>query len=105
MPYCGVSRTQGLLRVQWVGSLRVLGVRIAWHVKRPASSTVKRMAEARAGNEQISMRAAGSEPGRRRTSKATPANQVHTVHTVLGESSSSEEHGRCACACGLCGVP
>jgi len=33
MSYCGVSRTQGLLRVQWVGALRVLGVRIAWHVK------------------------------------------------------------------------
>jgi len=46
---------------------------IAWHVKRPTSSAVKRMAAARAGNEQISMRAAGSEPGRRRASKATPA--------------------------------
>jgi len=59
MSYCGVSRTQGL-RVWWVGALRVLGVRKAWHVKRPTSSTVKRMAAARAGNEQISMHAAGS---------------------------------------------
>ena len=46
------------------------------------------MAEARAGNEQISMRAAGSESGRRRTSKVTPSNQVHTVHTVLGKRSN-----------------
>jgi len=37
------------------------------------------MAVARGGNEQISMRAAGSEPGRRRASKAEPANQVHAV--------------------------
>jgi len=79
MSYCGVSRTQGLLRVQWVGALRVLGVHIAWHVKRPTNCTVKRMAVARAGNEQISMHAAGSEPGRGRASKATPANQVHAV--------------------------
>jgi len=86
--------------VQWVGALRVLGVRIAWHVKRPTSSTVKRMAVARAGNEQISMRTAGSEPGRRRASKATPANQVHAVRTVLGERSRSEERGRSACAYG-----
>ena len=98
MSYCGVSRTQGLLRVQWVGALRVLGVRIAWHVKRPTNCTVKRMAVARAGNEQISMRVAGSEPGRWRASKATPANQVHAVRTVLGERSSSEERGRSACA-------
>ena len=63
---------------------------IAWHVKRPTSSTVKRIAAARAGNEQISMRAAGSEPGRRRANKATPANQVYAA-TDLGEHSSSEE--------------
>ena len=84
MSYCGVSRTQGLLRMQWVGALRVLCVRIAWHGKRPTSSTVKRMAVARVGNEQIRMRAV-SEPGRRRARKATPANQVHAVRTVLGE--------------------
>jgi len=41
-------------------ALRVLGVRIAWHVKRPTSSAVKRMAAARAG---IGMRAPGSEQG------------------------------------------
>ena len=60
--------------MQWVGALRVLGVRIAWHVKRPTNCTVKRMAVARAGYEQISMRAAGSEQAtsvRRRASKAT----------------------------------
>jgi len=77
----------------------VLGVRIDWHVKRPTSSTVKRMAAARAGKEQISMRAAGSEPGRRRASRATPANQHAT--TVLGERSSSEERGRSAYAYGV----
>ena len=63
------------------------------------------MAAARAGNEQISMRAAGSEPGRRRVGKATPANQVHAVLTVRGECSSSEERGRSACAYGPYGVP
>ena len=57
--------------------------------ERPTSSTVKRMAAARAGNEQISMRAAGSEAGRRRARrKATPANQVHAVRTVLRERSN-----------------
>jgi len=48
------------------------------------------MAAARAGNKQIGMPAAGSEPGRRRASKATPANQVHAA-TVDGERSSSKE--------------
>jgi len=72
-------------------------VRIGWHVQRPTNSTVKRMAAARAGNKQISMRAAGSEPGRRRTSKPAPVNQVHAV-TVVGERSSSEERGRSAYA-------
>jgi len=91
--------------VQWVGALRVLSVRIAWHVKRPTSSTVKRMAAARTGNEQINMRAAGSETGRQRASKATPANQVHAVRTVLGERSSSKERGRSACAYGPYRVP
>jgi len=75
-------------------------VRIAWHVKSPTSSTVKRMAATRAGNEQISMCAAGSESGRRRTSKATPANQVHAA-TVFGERSSSEERGRSTYAYGV----
>jgi len=68
--------------------MRVLGVRIAWHVKKPTSSTVKRSTAARAGNEQVGMRAAGSEPGRWRASRATPANRVHAA-TVLGERSSS----------------
>ena len=63
-------------------------MRIAWHVKRPTSSTVKRMAAARAGNEQIGMRAPGPEPDRRRASRATPAIRVHAA-TVLGERSSS----------------
>ena len=67
-------------------------MRIAWHVKRPTSSTVKRMAAARGGNEQISRRAAGSEPGRPRVSKAMPENQAHAV-TALGKRSSSEERG------------
>jgi len=53
------------------------------------------MAAAHAGNEQMSMRAAGSEPGRRRASKATPAKQMHAA-TVLGERLSSEERGRSA---------
>ena len=79
-------------------------MRIAWHVKRPTSSTVKRMAAARAGNEQVSMRAVGSEPGRRRASKATPANQVHAA-TVLGQRSSSEERGCSADTDGPNGVP
>jgi len=56
----------------------------AWHVKGPTSSTTA----ARAGNEQVGMRAPGSEPGRQRASRATPANQVHAA-TVLGERSSS----------------
>jgi len=65
------------------------------------------MAAARAGNEQISMRAAGSEPDRLRASKATAANQVH-VATVLGERSSSEERGKKKrvvswCVCMDCG--
>ena len=85
MSYCGVSRTQGLLRVQWVGALRVLGVRIAWHVKRPTSSAVKRMAAARAG---IGMRAPGSEQGRRGASRVMLAIRVH-AGTVVGERSRS----------------
>jgi len=72
-------------------------VRIAWHVKRPTSNRVKRSefrmclgtgrAVARAGNEQVGMRAPGSEQGRRGASMATPANRVHAA-TVLGERSS-----------------
>jgi len=65
--------------------MRVLGVRIAWHVTRPTSSTVKRSTAARAGDEQVGMWAAGSEPGRRRASRATPANRVHAA-TVLGDA-------------------
>jgi len=80
-------------------------VRTVWHVKRPTNCTVKRMVVERAGNKQISMRAAGSEPGRRRASKAMPTNQVHAVRTVLGERSRSEERGRSACAYGPYGVP
>jgi len=68
--------------------MRVLGVRIAWHVKRSTSSTVKRSTAARAGDEQVGMRAAGSEPGRRRASRDTPANQVHAV-TVRGDARAS----------------
>ena len=52
------------------------------------------------GNEQISMRAAGSEPDRRRASQDTPANQVH-ADTVLGERSGSEERGRSVYAYGV----
>ena len=63
-------------------------------------SREKRMAAARSENEQISMRAAGSESDRRRASKVTPANQVHAA-TVLGERSSSEERGRSAYADGV----
>jgi len=85
MSYCGVSRTQGLLRVEWVGALRVLGVRIAWHFKRPTSITVKRMAAARVG---IGMRAPGSDQGRRGASRATLAIRAHAT-TVLGERWSS----------------
>jgi len=33
--------------------MRVLGVRIAWHVTRPTSSTVKCSTAARAGDEQV----------------------------------------------------
>jgi len=65
--------------------MRVLGVRIAWHVKRPTSSKVKRSTAARAGDEQVGMRAAGSELDRRRARRATPANQVHAA-TVLGDA-------------------
>jgi len=60
-------------------------VRIAWHVKRPTSSAVKRMAAARAG---IGMRAPGSEQGRRGASRVMLAIQVHAA-TVVGERSSS----------------
>ena len=65
--------------------MRVLGVRIVWHVKRSTSSTVKRTTAARAGDEQVGMRAVDSEPGRRRASRATPVNRVHAV-TVLGDA-------------------
>jgi len=65
--------------------MRVLGVRIAWHVTRPTSSTVKCSTAALAGDEQVGMRAAGSEPGCRRASRATPANRVHAA-TVLGDA-------------------
>ena len=58
------------------------------------------MAAARAGSEQIIMRAAGSEPDRQRSSKATPANQVHAA-TGLGERSNSEERGRSDYAYGV----
>ena len=71
----------------------MLKVRIDWHVKRPASNTVKRSgcciclgterAAARAGNQQFGMRAPGSEQGRPGASRATPAIRVHAA-TVLG---------------------
>jgi len=60
-------------------------VRIAWHVKRPTSSTVKHMAAAHAG---IGMRAPDPEQGRREASGATLAIRVHAA-TVVGERSSS----------------
>jgi len=84
--------------------MRVLGVRIAWHVKRPTSSTVKRSTVARAGNEQVGLRAAGSEPGKRRASRSTPANRVHAT-TVFGERSSSQQRDRGAYAYRPNGVP
>ena len=72
-------------------------MRIAWHVKRPPSNTVKRSeccvclgtrrAAACAGNEQVGMRAPGSEPGRRGASMSTPAIRMHAA-TVLGERTS-----------------
>ena len=72
-------------------------MRIAWHVKRPTSNTIKRSefrmclgtrrAAARAGNEQVGMRAPGSEQGRRGASMGTPANRMHAA-TVLGERTS-----------------
>ena len=77
--------------------MRVLGVRIAWHVKGQMSNTVKRSefrmclgtrrAAARAGNEQVGMRAPCSEQGRRRACMGTPANRMHAA-TVLGERTS-----------------
>ena len=51
----------------------------AWHVKGPTSSTTA----ARAGNEQVGMRAPGSEQGKRGASMGTPANRMHAA-TVLG---------------------
>ena len=60
-------------------------MRIVWHVKRPTSSTVKRMAAARAG---IGMRAPGSEQGRRGVSRVMLAIRVHAT-TVVGERSNS----------------
>jgi len=73
-------------------------VRIDWHVKRPASNTVKRSwcriclgtrrVGARAGNEQFGMRAHSSEQGRRGGSRATPVIRVHAA-TVLGGRSNS----------------
>jgi len=66
-------------------TLRVLGVRITWHVKRPTNSTVKRMAAARPG---IGMRAPGSEQGRRGTRRVMFTIRVH-AGTVVGERSST----------------
>jgi len=65
--------------------MRVLGVRIVWHVKRTTSNTVKHSTAARAVNEKVGMRAAGSESGRRRGNRTTPTNRVHAV-TVLGDA-------------------
>ena len=55
------------------------------HVKRTTNSTVKRSTAARVGDEQVSMRAAGSETGRQRASRTTSANQVYAT-TVLGDA-------------------
>jgi len=60
-------------------------VRIVCHVKRPTSSTVKRMAAARGG---IDMRAPGSEEGRREATRVILAIRAHTP-TVVGERSNS----------------
>ena len=60
-------------------------MRIAWNVKRPTRSVVKRMAAARAG---IGMRAPGSEQDRRGANRVMLAIRVHAA-TVVGERSSS----------------
>jgi len=65
--------------------LRVLGVRITWHVKRPTNSAVERMAAARVG---MGMRAPGSEQDRRGASRVMLAIRVY-AGTVVGERSSS----------------
>ena len=69
-------------------ALRVLGVRIAWHVKRPTSSAVKRKAAARAG---IGMRAPGSEQGRRGARVANSVDVVPTSTDPMGILKSTRE--------------
>ena len=62
----------GLLRVQLVGALRVLVVRMDWHVIMQVSNAITRSEcriclgtrRALAGNEQVGMRAPASEQGR-----------------------------------------
>jgi len=90
-------KTQGLLRVQWVGALRVLVLRMDWHVIMQVSNTVRRSkarlclgTTALAGNEQIGMHASGSQQGRRGVCMATPADRMHTA-TGLGARSSNQQ--------------
>jgi len=73
--------------------MRVLGVRIVCHVKRPTSSTVKRSTAARAGDEQVGMLSAGLESDRQRVSRTTPANRVYAP-AVLGDARAVSNRGR-----------
>jgi len=97
--------------VQWVCALRVLVVRMDWHVIMQVSNAVTRSEcriylgtrRALAGNEQVGMRAPASEQGRRGGCMATPADRMHTA-TVLGARSNSQQRGRGAYAYGPNGV-
>ena len=60
---------------------------VFWHPQ-PATTPVESCEGWSAGNEQVGMRAAGSETGMQGASRPTPANRVHAA-TVLRERSNS----------------
>jgi len=68
------------------GAVRVLDVRIDWHVKRPTSNKVN------------------LEPGRRGASRVKTADRVHAA-AVVRERSNSGQRGCLTYACGPHGVP
>jgi len=73
------------------GSFTV-GLLAFWHPQ-PATTHVESC------DEQVGMRAPGSEPGRRGASSSTLANRVHAA-TVLGQRSNIYQRGRGAYAYG-----
>jgi len=82
-PLSGAPCFREIDRIAWCAQVSLQSVRHRsfWHPQ-PATTHVESC------DEQVGMRAPGSEPGRRGVSRSTLANRVHAA-TVLGERSNS----------------